>query len=72
MDPVTGYVDVYRKHILGPMPVATFLEWFLPPSPNLAECPDSTEAFKYVPHDPAKEQDLYDPMAFNPVHIYAA
>lgn len=37
-----GYVDVYREHILGPMPVDTFLERFLPTSPNLAECPDST------------------------------
>lgn len=48
-----------RKVILGPMPVKTFFEDFLPPVPVGSPVPTPLGAFKGVPSNPRSERDIY-------------
>ena len=71
-DPLSGPVieakvnDVYRyanegrKVILGPMPVTTFLDEFLPPVPFRERMPKCSGAFNKVPLRPKNEKQIYE------------
>ncbi|KAL5522450.1 hypothetical protein ACEPAG_8466 [Sanghuangporus baumii] len=52
-----------RKVIIGPMPVGTFLDEFLPRAPDVTRMPDSAAAFADVPLNPVAENDIYEPLA---------
>ncbi|KAH9932696.1 uncharacterized protein BXZ73DRAFT_77414 [Epithele typhae] len=52
-----------KKHILGPMPVQTFLEHFLKCNQiGKDDMSDPTDAFIGIPSAPSKEEDIYSPL----------
>ncbi|OCB91436.1 hypothetical protein A7U60_g1314 [Sanghuangporus baumii] len=53
------YAREGRKMIIGPMPVRSFLDEFLPPAPSHKRIPKTAGAFNKVPLRPKDEREIY-------------